>query len=123
MVLSLTSFKIAKLLILSPQTHPALVDLYQCFHSGVTFLECLALQPTILSPQRTVRAIVACTSALAVYSRYFPTAAPFLELFEKLSDRFLGSSGDPSVDDPQSLSSLRTTLWEIMSSDPYETSR
>ncbi|KIV77673.1 hypothetical protein PV11_09457 [Exophiala sideris] len=113
----------AKHLSLSPETQVARTDLYQAFYCGITLLQCLALQPTILPARRTVRAIVACSSTLAVYTRHFAAGAPFLELFEKLSDRFLGGSDDSGLHDVNSLLHLRSTLREIMSSDPSETSK
>ncbi|KAI1619318.1 fungal-specific transcription factor domain-containing protein [Exophiala viscosa] len=112
-----------KHLSLSPETQIARTDLYQAFYCGITLLQCLALQPMILPARRTVRAIVACSSTLAVYTRHFAGAAPFLELFEKLSDRFLGSSDDPALANLNSLLRLRAILQEIMSSDPSETSK
>lgn len=114
--------KIAKLTILSVQTHPAMVDLYHCFHSGVTLLECLTLQPTVLRPKEITRAIMSCSSALTGYSRYFPPAVTFLELFEILSDRFLGSD-DPARLEASSLLDLRTILQQMMAGNPFEIAR
>jgi len=112
-----------RLLSISPQTHPSLTDLYQNFYCGVTLLQCLALQQAILPPRRIARAIVACSSTLSVYTRQFTIGAPFLEVFEKLSDRFLGDGGDVGLCDPTSMLRLRGILQEIMSSDPSETSK
>ncbi|KIV92480.1 hypothetical protein PV10_03774 [Exophiala mesophila] len=115
----------AKTLSLSPQTYPALVDLYQTFYTGTVVLQCLALQSDILPSRRFVRAIVACSSGLAVYSRHFPSGAPFMELFEKLSEPFLGQSDnlDESWSTRSTMPRMKRLLQEIMSSDPSETAR
>ncbi|RVX67198.1 hypothetical protein B0A52_08632 [Exophiala mesophila] len=114
-----------KTLSLSPQTYPALVDLYQTFYTGTVVLQCLALQPDILPSRRVVRAIVACSSGLAVYSRHFPSGAPFMELFEKLSEPFLGQSDnlDEGWRARSTMPRMKRLLQEIMSSDPSETAR
>lgn len=61
-----------------------------------------------------MHAITSSSSALAVYTRTLALASPFLEMFEKLSDYFLGDKDKtPRVD-------LRSLLQKITSSDPTE---
>ncbi|KIW47681.1 hypothetical protein, variant [Exophiala oligosperma] len=115
--------EIGRLLSISPETHPSLTDLYQNFYCGITLLQCLALQSTILPARRIARAIVACSSTLSVCTRQFPVGAPFLEIFEKLSDRFLGPHDELTSHEPSSMLHLRTLLEEIMSNDPSQVSR
>ncbi|KAF4970530.1 hypothetical protein FSARC_2439 [Fusarium sarcochroum] len=80
------------------------------------------IQPTVLAPRRTVRAIVACSSALAIYSKSLATASIFLELFEKLADGFLG--GDENEDPPKHPDlPFRSILQEIIASAPAEMPR
>lgn len=110
----------AKTLSLNPLTLPDRITVYHCFYGGVTLLQCLAINPTALSPRRSHQAISACLSALAVYTRVLPAVAPFLRLFEDVSNLFMrndhGSEAYPS-------SNVRTLLNRIVSSDPSETSQ
>ncbi|CAG8020474.1 unnamed protein product [Penicillium nalgiovense] len=109
----------AKSLSLNPQTHPDRITVYHCFYCGVTLLQCLAITPTALTARRTHQAIGACLSALAVYTRVLPATAPFLRLFEDLSNLLLyddnGSDVHPSPE-------VRYALNRIVSSDPSEAS-
>ncbi|KAJ5107179.1 hypothetical protein N7456_003854 [Penicillium angulare] len=109
----------AKALSLNPQTHVDRITTYHVFYFGITLLQCLAIQPTVLTPRRAHHAISSCLSALAIYARMLPSVAPFLHLFEMLSDLFVRNdhtSGDyPMV-------GLRKILNNIVSSDPSETS-
>lgn len=66
-----------------------------------------------------MRAISSCSSALAVYTRALDSAAPYLQLFDKLSDHFLGNS-DETGDCTPDLDNLRTTLQRITFSAPWE---
>ncbi|KAL2821300.1 fungal-specific transcription factor domain-containing protein [Aspergillus cavernicola] len=121
-ILSAEACENAKALSLSPQTQPSPIQVYHCFNCGISLLQCLALQPTILAPRRIGRAIVACSSALAIYTRSLATASIFLELFDRLSDSFLGDDGDtraPLCSDH----SLRTILQDIIGSAPAEMPR
>lgn len=112
-------FQNAKALSLSPKEHTSPIQVYHCSNCGIILLQSLALQPTILAPRRIGRAIVACSSALAIYTRSLTTASIFLELFEKLSDGFLGS--DEEMEAPQYPDlSLRSILQEIIASAPAE---
>ncbi|KAJ4264220.1 hypothetical protein NW762_005414 [Fusarium torreyae] len=112
----------ARALSLNPQQQASPIQVYHCFNCGVSLLQCLALQPTVLAPRRTVRAIVACSSALAIYSKSLATASIFLELFEKLADGFLG--GDENEDPPKHPDlRLRSVLQDIIASAPAEMPR
>ncbi len=110
----------ARELSLNPQTFNSPITVYNCFRCGVTLLQCLAVQPTILPLRRTLRAISAVSSALAVYCRVVPTAEPLLRLFDMLSDQFLGDGEHPTVWNPN-LSNLRSILQRIISAGPSET--
>ncbi|TQV94066.1 hypothetical protein V2A60_002864 [Cordyceps javanica] len=110
----------ARELSLNPQTFNSPITVYNCFRCGVTLLQCLAVQPTILPLRRTLRAISAVSSALAVYCRVVATAEPLLRLFDMLSDQFLGDNDHPAVWNPN-LSNLRSILQRIISAGPSET--
>lgn len=110
----------ARELSLNPQTFNSPITVYNCFRCGVTLLQCLAVQPTIMPLRRTLRAISAVSSALAVYCRVVPTAEPLLRLFDMLSDQFLGDGDHPAVWNPN-LSNLRSILQRIISAGPSET--
>jgi hypothetical protein len=111
----------AQSLNLSPQSAPSLVGLYQTFLCGITLLQCLAIQATVLSSRQTLRAVIACSSTLAVYTRLYAAAAPFRELFAYLSDAFLGGEEDegPNLHNGRLLH-LRSVLEEILIADPSE---
>ncbi|QKX63019.1 uncharacterized protein TRUGW13939_10187 [Talaromyces rugulosus] len=109
----------AKTLSLNPQTHADRITTYHVFYFGMTLLQCLAIQPTALTPRRAHHAISSCLSALAIYARMLPSVAPFLHLFEMLSDLFVRNdhaSGEYPVGE------VRRVLNKIVSSDPSETS-
>ncbi|KAJ3492657.1 hypothetical protein NLG97_g5238 [Lecanicillium saksenae] len=110
----------ARELSLNPQSFGSPITVYNCFRCGVTLLQCLAVQPTILPLRRTLRAISAVSSALAVYCRVVPTAEPLLRLFDMLSDQFLGDGDHPAVWNPN-LSNIRSILQRIISVGPLET--
>ncbi|OJJ07019.1 hypothetical protein ASPVEDRAFT_46398 [Aspergillus versicolor CBS 583.65] len=78
-----------KTLSLNPQTQADLITVYHFFYCGITLLQCLAIDPTALTPRRAHQAISACLSALAIYTRELPAAAPFLRLFEDVSNLFI----------------------------------
>lgn len=80
----------------------------------------MAVVPTILSPRRSLRAIIACSSTLAVYTRTYTAAAPFHQLFERLSDEFLDTADEPTGHDPAYLYRLRLLLKDIALGDPAE---
>ncbi|KAI2689285.1 transcriptional regulator family: Fungal Specific TF [Penicillium roqueforti] len=109
----------AKTLSLNPHTPPDRITVYHCFYCGVTLLQCLAISPTALTARRTHQAISACLSALAVYTRVLPAIAPFLRLFEDLSNLLVYD--DNSSDTPPS-PEVRNVLNRIVSSDPSEAS-
>ncbi|KAF2165375.1 hypothetical protein M409DRAFT_24225 [Zasmidium cellare ATCC 36951] len=96
------------------------IQVHTSFHCGITLLQCLAVQPTVLPLRRTLKAISACSSALSVYTRSLAPAAPFLQLFDKLCDLFL-SRNDQS-DGGLPIDELRNILQKVVSSDPSETS-
>ncbi|KAJ6094925.1 hypothetical protein N7467_002438 [Penicillium canescens] len=107
----------AKILSLNPHTPPDRVTVYHCFYCGVTLLQCLAIKPTALTPRRAHQAISACLSALAVYTRVLPAVAPFLRLFEDLSNLLVC---DDHEFETHPSHKLRTILNRIVSSDPSE---
>lgn len=111
-------YQSAKVLSLNPQTPPDRITVYHCFYCGITLLQCLAIKPTALTPRCAHQAISACLSALAVYTRVLPAVAPFLRLFEDLSNLLVcddhGSEIHPSPE-------VRNVLNRIVSSDPSET--
>jgi len=76
--------------------------------------------PTILARRRSLRAIIACSSTLAVYTRTYGVAAPFRELFAKLSDEFLDTADEPANHDPEHLYRMRLILKEVALGDPAE---
>lgn len=109
----------AKVLSLNPLTPPDRITVYHCFYAGITLLQCLAINPTALSPRRAHQAISACLSALAVYTRVLPAVAPFLRLFEDVSNRFVGDNHGSEIHPGPKTRSL---LNRIVSSDPSEAS-
>lgn len=71
--------------------------------------------PTALTPRRAHQAICACLSALSVYTRVLPDVAPFLRLFEELSNLLIyADSTHPSP-------KVRGILNKVISSSPSET--
>ena len=58
-----------------------------------------------------------------MYTRAYAAGAPFRELFEKLSDEFLGNRDEPMVYDDERFARLRTILNEVASNDPSEIPR
>lgn len=61
----------------------------------------------------------ACLMALSVYTRVLPSVAPFLRLFENVSNRFFC---DHHVTETHPSPEVRNLLNKIISSDPSETS-
>lgn len=120
LVTDINTLKSARALSLSPESFNSPITVYNCFRCGVTLLQCLAVQPTILPLRRTLRAISQCSSALAVFSSTLETAQPLLQLFDMLSDQFLGDGDQPTVCHPN-LTNLRSILQRIISSGPSET--
>jgi hypothetical protein len=111
--------KSAKVLSLNPLTLPDRITVYHCFYGGITLLQCLSIEPKALSPRRAHQAISACLSALAVYTRVLPAVAPFLRLFEDVSNLFVcNERGSEIHPGPK----VRNLLDRIVSSDPSETS-
>ncbi|KAJ5232180.1 hypothetical protein N7468_005136 [Penicillium chermesinum] len=111
-------FQSAKALSLNPLTLPDRITVYHCFYGGITLLQCLAIKPTVLTPRRAHQAISACLSALAVYTRVLPAVAPFLRLYEDVSNLFLGEDHTSEI---RPDSKVRALLNKIVSSDPSET--
>lgn len=107
----------AKALSLNPLTHPDRITVYHCFYSGITLLQCLAIKPTVLTPRRAHQAISSCLSALAVYTRVLPAVAPFLRIFEDVSNRFVCENHCSEI---QPSLKTRNLLNRIVSSDPSE---
>ncbi|CAG8372582.1 unnamed protein product [Penicillium salamii] len=108
----------AKTLSLNPQTPPDRITVYHCFYCGVTLLQCLAISPNVLTARRTHQAISACLSALSVYTRVLPAIAPFLRLFEDLSNLLVYGEQASETHVPE----VRSVLNRIVSSDPSEAS-
>lgn len=108
----------AKTLSLNPQTPPDRITVYHCFYCGVTLLQCLAISPNVLTARRTHQAISACLSALSVYTRVLPAIAPFLRLFEDLSNLLVYGEQPSDTQLPE----VRSVLNRIVSSDPSEAS-
>lgn len=96
------------------------IQVHTSFHCGITLLQCLAVQPTVLPLRRTLKAISACSSALSVYTRSLDPAAPFLQLFDKLCDLFLSRNDESGGGLPND--ELHNILQKVVSSDPSETS-
>lgn len=109
----------AKTLSLSSETHTSPIQVYHCFNSGISLLHCLALQGNILPNRLTVRAIIACSSALAIHAKTLSIAWPFLQLFEKLSDPFLGN-GDTWSSGTYSMAKLGDILRHLADCQPSE---
>lgn len=109
----------AKMLSLSPDMHNSPISVYNCFRCGITLLQCLVMQPRVLPLRRSMKAISSCSSALAVYTRTLDNAAPYLKLFDKMSDSFLGNSDEPADCTPD-LDHLRTILQRITFSGPWD---
>ncbi|KAL4916506.1 fungal-specific transcription factor domain-containing protein [Aspergillus aurantiobrunneus] len=108
----------AKSLSLNPQTHADLITVYHFFYCGITLLQCLAIDPTSLTPRRTHQAISACMSALAIYTRELPAAAPHLRLFEEVSNLFIRN--DHLGFDPAPREGLSRVLDRIVGCGPEE---
>ncbi|KAJ5111988.1 hypothetical protein N7532_000033 [Penicillium argentinense] len=109
----------AKALSLNPLTLPDRITVYHCFYAGITLLQCLVIKPTALTPRQAHRAISACLSALAVYTRVLPGVEPFLRLFEDVSNLFVH---DGHTSETHQTPKVRDLLNKIISSDPSETS-
>ncbi|KAJ5095636.1 hypothetical protein NUU61_004992 [Penicillium alfredii] len=109
----------AKAVSLNPQTLPERISVYHCFYCGIALLQCLTIKPTALSPRRSHQAISACLSALAVYTRVLPSVAPFLQLFEDVSNLFVRNDHGSEI---HPTSKVRHVLNRIVSSDPSEVS-
>ncbi|KAJ5569880.1 uncharacterized protein N7459_009310 [Penicillium hispanicum] len=107
----------AKALSLNPLTLPDRITVYHCFYGGITLLQCLAIKPTALTPRRAHQAISACLSGLAVYTRVLPAVAPFLRLFENVSNLFVCDDRGPEV---LPNVKVRSLLNKIVSSDPSD---
>lgn len=112
-------FQSAKVLSLNPLTCPDRITVYHCFYAGITLLQCLAINPTALTPRSAHQAISSCLSALAVYTRVLPAVAPFLRLFENVSNLFVRDNHDSGIHPSPK---VRDLLNRIISSDPSETS-
>lgn len=115
----LTLSQSAKAVSLNPQTLPERISVYHCFYCGIALLQCLTIKPTALSPRRSHQAISACLSALAVYTRVLPSVAPFLQLFEDVSNLFVRNDHGSEI---HPTSKVRHVLNRIVSSDPSEVS-
>ncbi|KAL3476715.1 fungal-specific transcription factor domain-containing protein [Aspergillus californicus] len=113
----------AKTLSLNPQTHADLITVYHFFYCGITLLQCLAIDPTALTPRRAHQAISACVSALAIYTRELPAASTFLKLFEDVSNQFVRNdhqhTGAGGFEEGQR-QGLKRLLDRIVGSGPEE---
>ena len=94
------------------------IKIYNCFRVGLVLLQCLAIQPQIISSRRALRAINACSSALGVYTGALSVARSYLQLYDRLSTPFLAFSTD---DSGNTLSeNLRLLLQKVTSCEPSE---
>lgn len=105
---------------LNPQTAPNLVNLYQTFSCGIALLLCHAIEPGTLGMKRLTRAIIACSNTLAMHTRMYEAVAPFRELFEKLSDIFLGNLDTTANQNTAYMNRFRSFLREVLSSNPAD---
>lgn len=121
--LSFEACENAKALSLSLQTHSSPIQLYHCFNCGISLLHCLALQPDILTPKRMIQAILACSSGLAIYARSLSIGKTFLELFEKLTEPFLGGENEVGTPLRGPQGDLQAVLKKIVCSEPAEMPR
>lgn len=110
----------AKVLSLNPLTLPDRITVYHCFYAGITLLQCLAIKPDSLTPRGSHKAISACSSALAVYTRVLPSVAPFLRLFEDVANKVVCDHHHTEFCPSSEVQSL---LSRIISSDPSEIPR
>nr|XP_036590001.1 fungal specific transcription factor domain-containing protein [Colletotrichum truncatum]KAF6802006.1 fungal specific transcription factor domain-containing protein [Colletotrichum truncatum] len=102
---------------LSIETRPCRITAFHTFFCGITLLQCLTVEPTVLSRRRMHQAISSCLSSLSVYTRTIPAIASFLYLFEELSNRLVGEENTNLRPNPV----LRELLNKVVSSDPSET--
>ncbi|KAJ5995853.1 hypothetical protein N7481_002830 [Penicillium waksmanii] len=107
----------AKALSLNPLTLPDRITVYHSFYAGITLLQCLAIKPNSLTLRGSHKAISACSSALAVYTRVLPSVAPFLRLFEDVANKVVRDDHDTEFSPSPEVQSL---LSRIISSDPSE---
>lgn len=75
-----------KSLCLDPNHQVSLVYNFLCFTFGTTLLRCLVVDSGILPTSQVLRAVGACASALAIYTRTLGSSIPFLNLFDLLCD-------------------------------------
>lgn len=105
----------AKQLCLHPETQNSLMTICNCFHYGLTLLQCIAAQPDILPLQESLQAVTACSTALGVYTKTLPDETPpFFTLFDKLSQYFFESTGLPGSSSTQ----LRTSITRLLDCGP-----
>lgn len=113
----------SRTLSLSPETQPSLMAMYEAFYNGVTVLQCLTLDFSILPTQSIRRAAMACSSTLSVYTRIYSATAPCLQLSEVLADDVLNHANSYSLtpisaEDEARLSRAKSTMQEATVSDP-----
>ncbi|KAK4496049.1 hypothetical protein PRZ48_013318 [Zasmidium cellare] len=107
---------------------PSLMAMYEAFYHGVTVLQCLTLDFSILPTQSIRRAAMACSSTLSVYTRICSATAPFLQLFEALVDDVLNHANSysltpTSAEDEARLSRAKSAMQEATVSDPSHVRR
>jgi hypothetical protein len=94
----------------------SLVYNFLCFTFGTTLLRCLVVNPNILSTSQVLRAVSACASALAVYTRTVGSSVPFTQLFDLLCDKYFAISEDSAP----SYERLCTVLHRLSFCGPEE---
>lgn len=105
----------AKQLCLHPETQNSLMTICNCFHYGLTLLQCLAAQHDVLPLQESLQAISACSTALGVYTKTLPAdTPPFFRLFDKLSQYFFEGAGATGSTSGQ----LRTSIVRLLDCGP-----
>lgn len=87
-VISATGCESLKSLCLNSNHQVSLIYNILCFSLGTTLLRCLVIDSGILPTSQVLRAVTACASALAVYTRTLESSIPFLQLFDLLCDNY-----------------------------------
>jgi hypothetical protein len=115
-IIAATGCETLKSLCLNPSHQVSLVYNYLCFTFGITLLQCLVVDPGILPASQVRRAVSACASALAVYTRTLGSSIPFLQMFDSLCDNYftIAENSAPSY------ARLCTLLHRLSSSGPEE---
>lgn len=111
-----TGCETLKSLCLDPNHQVSLVYNFLCFTFGTTLLRCLVVDSSVLPTSQVLRAVSACASTLAVYTRTLGSSIPFLQLYDLLCDSYFAitESSEPSYE------RLCTTLHHLSFRGPEE---